>query len=180
MSLCEWAESTSGRERREGGRGTVSVVVYASLRGCVCRSAPYASIVVVEKGRTKDFPRYGTLVHLLAQLSYVHALMECYWNKPYQGAQWAWTSWHTVVTEARRKPKSRHHPKLFSFLGFFGGSSSSLSGKGTLLMRFQSLVLRVWRGHGCGLFVEGVAVDTDGREAVPGARGKSAPAACRR
>lgn len=27
--------------------------------------------------------------------------------------------------------------------------------------------LKVWRGHRCGLFVEGVAVDTDGREASP-------------
>lgn len=38
--------------------------------------------------------------------------------------------------------------------------------------------LKVWRGHRCGLFVEGVAVDTDGREAALRTRGKSEQAAC--
>lgn len=39
--------------------------------------------------------------------------------------------------------------------------------------------LKVWRGHRCGLFVEGVAVDTDGREAAlkPEARVNKPPAA---
>ncbi len=39
--------------------------------------------------------------------------------------------------------------------------------------------LKVWRGHRCGLFVEGVAVDTDGREAAlePEARANKLPAA---
>lgn len=39
--------------------------------------------------------------------------------------------------------------------------------------------LKVWRGHRCGLFVEGVAVDTDGREAAlePEARVNKLPAA---
>lgn len=41
------------------------------------------------------------------------------------------------------------------------------------------LSLKVWRGHCCGLFVEGVAVDTDGREAAlePEARVNELPAA---
>lgn len=38
---------------------------------------------------------------------------------------------------------------------------------------------KVWRGHRCGLFVEGVVVDTDGREAAlePEARVNKPPAA---
>lgn len=39
--------------------------------------------------------------------------------------------------------------------------------------------VKVWRGHCCGLFVEGVAVDTNGREAAlePQARVNEPPAA---
>lgn len=39
--------------------------------------------------------------------------------------------------------------------------------------------VKVWRGHCCGLFVEGVAVDTDGREAAlePEAKVNKPPAA---
>lgn len=41
------------------------------------------------------------------------------------------------------------------------------------------LSLKLWRGHRCGLFVEGVAVDTDGRDAAlePEARVNKPPAA---
>ena len=83
------------------------------------------------------------------------------------------------MTEARRElnSKPRHHPSHIWFLGFIRLPFSPR--EWPPLIRFQSPPLKVWRGHRRGLFVEGVAVDTDGGEAAlePEARVNEPPAA---
>lgn len=86
------------------------------------------------------------------------------------------------MTEARRElnSKLRHHPKSFSFFGpAFLGSSAFFFRRVATADKVSVPSVKVWHGHRCGLFVEGVAVDTDGREAAlePEARANKPPAA---
>lgn len=86
------------------------------------------------------------------------------------------------MTEARRKlnSKLRHHPKcLLIFWSCFLGLICLLFRRVATADKVSIPSVKVWRGHRCGLFVEGVAVDTDGREAAlePEARVNKPPAA---
>lgn len=86
------------------------------------------------------------------------------------------------MTEATRKlnNKLRHHPKSFSFFGPASlGSSAAFSRRAVTADKVSIPSVKVWCGHRRGLFVEGVAVDTDGREAAlePEARVNKPPAA---
>lgn len=73
--------------------------------------------------------------------------------------------------------KLRHHPS--QIWSGFPGFIRLLFQRVATADKVSIPSLKVWHGHRCGLFVEGVAVDTDGREAAlePEARVNKPPAA---
>lgn len=159
MSLSEW-------EREEEGS---SVVVHVSLKSCVGRSAP--SRAIVKKGRTKDSPCEGSVTRVMRSWALITA----------KGMLLIFTMWRrtrgisiilaSIQLVARKRLSGREPSPVFTFLVlfsrfydcfyffiflFFPGESPQLKG------------FNLWRHRCCRrLFVEEVAVDTDGREAAP-------------
>lgn len=169
-------------EGEKGGRERdCSVVVYVSLRSCVGRSAPSRHCCCCEKRQNKGLPTlWNPYTFAGSALLWSHPkgmLLKWAVFRSTAGINWAVTQ---SVTEAGRKlnSKVRHHPVLI-FLVPFSWVYPSLFPESGHCWKVSIASLKVWRRHRCGLFVEGVAVDTDGREAAlePEARVNKPPAA---
>lgn len=175
------------RERREGGReggrSDCSVVVYVSLRSCVGRSAPSRHCCCCEKRQNKGLPTLWN--------PYTFAGSAVLWSHPdgmllkltilrsTAGVNWAGRQSVTRGKKETEKQTEASSSPPHIFGPVFLGSSAFLSWRVATADKVSIPSLKVWHGHCCGLFVEGVAVDTDGREAAlkPEARVNKPPAA---
>lgn len=140
-----------GRYKGEGEEEGSSVVVHVSLKSCGSFSSVTPFLLLWKKAEQRTLRVMEALHHCwgswAVDINHVKALSELA-HSQWQEGGWAAGSLHPVFTFLL--PSSQVYPSLFP------GELPPLKG------------FNLWRHRCCrGLFVEEVAVDTDGREAAP-------------
>jgi len=186
--LCEWEREPEsgwggGREGREGGRQRdCSVVVYVSLRSCVGRSVPSRHCCCCCCKKTGQRTPHAMDPLYLCRLTVLWShpdgmLLKLTTLRITAGVNWAGTQWQRQ--EENRIANWGIIQSRFHFWSSFLGLICLLFRRVATADKVSIPSVEVWRGHRWGLFVEGVAVDTDGRQAAlePEARVNKSPAA---